>query len=241
MRKAIWRVGVAVLALFMVAPAAAADQGRGSGGRPSVVPAGHVSGSSGGALLGDWMAQLLAIPAPQNPLAQNAELCLDLGPNGKVLSPAGGKQDAKGNIKMKCEVEPGQSVLMVMPVGECSAAEDPPYHAETEPDQQACAIDALKSLQVTSITLQVDRERPVEIRNNRFLTVSPQGTAVLPANPVWGRPGETTTFAAASWTAEIRGLTKGNHVVVGTTKAIQGGSEISLEFIVRFTVGGRGH
>lgn len=239
MRRTIWRVGVAAVALFMVAPAASADQGRSDGGRPNVVPAVNVAGSGGGALLGDWMGQLLAIPAAGNPLAGKAELCLGLGPNGTVVSPAGGVQDANGNIDMECRVAEGQPVLMVMPTGECSTAEDRPYYAKNERAQQVCAVRALNSLDVTSITLRVDREQPVEIRNDRFLAVSPQGRVVFPEDPVWGRPGPAT-FAAASWIAEIRGMQRGNHVVVGTTKAIYQGTPISLRFTVRYQVGDRG-
>lgn len=238
MRTAIWRVAVAALALFLVAPAASADQGRADVGRPSVVPANNVAGSSGGALLGDWMAQLLALPASENPLAGNDERCLSLGRKGKVLAPAGGVQDANGDIEMECDVALGQSVLMVMPSGECSTAEKYPFYAKTERGQQACAVRALESLGVTSITLRVDGGRPVEIRNDRFLAVSPQGRVVLPAEPVWGRPGETT-FAAASWIAEIRGMERGEHVVVGTTNAIYNGQPISLRFTVHYNVGDR--
>lgn len=240
MRKAIWRVAVTTLVLFMAAPVASADQGRGDRGQPSVVPANNVAGSSGGALLGDWMGQLLAIPASKNPLAGNDELCLRLGRNGKVISPAGGVQDANGNIEMECAVPSGRPVLMVMPSGECSTAEDYPFYAKTERGQQACAVRALNSLMVTSITLQVDRGPLVEIRNDRFLAVSPQGRVVLPNDPVWGRPG-ATTFAAASWIAEIRGMQPGHHVVVGTTRAIYNGQPISLRFTVHFEVGAGGY
>ena len=238
MRKAIWRVGLVALTLFLVTPAAAAAEGRGDRDRPSIVPATSVAGSTGGALLGDWMGQLLALPKAENPLGGTAELCLNLGPGGAVVSPAGGVLDEELTIEMRCKVEKDQPVVIVMPVGECSTAEDPPYFALTEPDQQRCALRALESLDVTSITLKVDREQPVEIRTDRFLAISPQEQVDLPADPVWGRPGPAT-FAAASWIAEIRGMGPGQHTMVGTTTAISQGAPITLRFVVHFIVGRR--
>jgi len=113
--RTIPRIVVAVVALMLMAPAAAADQGKGSGdGRPSAVPAVNVSGSTGGELVGDWYAQNLALPADRSPFGGAANLCLNLGRHGRVLSPAAGLPDENGNLEMKCSVEVGRPVLMVM-------------------------------------------------------------------------------------------------------------------------------
>ena len=112
--KTIPRIVVAVLALMLIAPAAAADQKTGGGdGRPAVVPAVNVGGNAGSQLIGDWYAQNLALPAQSSPFGQTANLCLDLGRHGKVLSPAGGLQ-VDNKIEMSCTVNVGRPVLMVM-------------------------------------------------------------------------------------------------------------------------------
>jgi len=127
--RTIPRMVVAVVALMLMAPAAAADQGRGSGdGRPAVVPAVNVSGSTGGELVGDWYAQNLSLPADTSPFGGTANLCLNLGRHGRVLSPAAGRLDENGNLEMTCGVEVGRPVLLVMTSADCSSAEPKDFY-----------------------------------------------------------------------------------------------------------------
>jgi hypothetical protein len=78
----------------------------------------------------------LSRPADASPFGATANLCLDLGRRGKVLSPAGGIQDATGLIEMTCTVKVGRPVVMVMASSDCSDAEPPPFFAGTPREQR---------------------------------------------------------------------------------------------------------
>jgi len=237
--RTIPRILVAVIAVMLIAPtAAAADQGKGSGdGHPAVVPAVNVGGNTGGALVGDWYAQNLALPAKKSPFGGTDNLCLNLGRHGRVLSPAGGLEVNK-TIEMSCTVEVGRPVLMVMTSADCSSAEPPDYFGGTAAEQRACAVNFVKTtLVITSITVSVDGSRPVDIHSPRFFAVSPQRHTVFDADPVFGATPGPATFVAAGWIAEIRGMHRGHHVVVA--KATIKGYDL-IPFIVHFNVVGGG-
>lgn len=235
--KTISRIVVTVLALMLMAPVVAADQGKGDG-RPVVVPAVRIGGSTGGELVGDWYAQNLALPASASPFGGTANLCLDLGRHGKVLSPAGGLA-TNGNLEMTCSVRVGRPVLLVMTSADCSSAEDPPFFGKTEAKQRACAVNYLNGLDIKSITVSVDGSRPVDIHTPRFFAVSPQRRVVFPTDPVFDAKPGPATFVAAAWIAEIRGMTRGEHVVVGTLNIVLDGEPTTFPFTVHFKVGGR--
>jgi hypothetical protein len=240
--RVVSRIVVAVLSLMMFAtPVAVADERKGGDDRrPSVVPAGQVAGVTGGRLLGDWFVQNLSRPADASPFGGTANLCLDLGRRGKVLSPAGGIQDATGLIEMTCTVKVGRPVVLVMTSADCSTAEAPPFFAATARKQRACAVGALNSLDIRSINVSVDGGRAVDIHQPRFFEVSPQRRVVFPANPVFGATPGPATFVAAAWMAEIRGMKRGNHTVNGTTTLVSNGQTFVLPFIVHFEVVGGG-
>ena len=240
--RTIPRIVVAVVALMLMAPAAAADQGKGSGdGRPSAVPAVNVSGSTGGELVGDWYAQNLALPADRSPFGGAANLCLNLGRHGRVLSPAAGLPDENGNLEMKCSVEVGRPVLMVMTSADCSSAEPPPFSGRTAREQRACAVNSLNKLDIRSITISIDAAAPVDIHTPRFFAVSPQRRVVFPAGPVFDANPGPATFVAAAWIAEIRGMQRGHHVVIGTLNIALDGQPATFPFTVHFLVGGSDH
>jgi hypothetical protein len=238
------RIVAAVLALLVfAAPAAAADDRGGGGARhPSVVPADHVAGNSGGRLLGDWFSANFSLPADQSPFGNSANLCLDIGRHGRVLAPAGGLQDANRVIEMTCGVEVGRPVVLVMTSVDCSTAEvGTEFYARTAAEQRACAVDFLKSYDVRSINVSIDDGRSKDIHRNRFFEVSPQQHVVLPENPVYGAAPGPATFVAAAWMAEVRGLRKGDHTVkVLTPIGNADGSTSTYTFIVHLHVVGRG-
>jgi hypothetical protein len=235
------RIVVAVLALMMfAAPVAVADEGKvGGDRRPSVVPAGRVAGDTGSRLLGDWFVQNLSRPADASPFGGAANLCLDLGHRGKVLSPAGGIQDATGLIEMTCTVKVGRPVVLVMTSADCSTAEAPPFFGASAREQRACAVGFLNSLDIRSINVSVDGGRPVDIHQRRFFEVSPQRRVVFPENAVFDATPGPATFVAAAWIAEIRGMKRGNHTVNGTMTLVSEGQTFVFPFIVHFQVGGR--
>ena len=240
--KAIPRILIAVLALMLsTATVAVADHGHDDKDRVSVVPADRVGGSTGGALVGDWYAENLSLPRSDSPFGGTANLCLDLGRQGKVLSPAGGIADATGLIEMTCTVKVGRPVLLVMTSADCSSAEEPPFFGETAREQRSCVTEFLKGLDITSITVSVDGAKAVDIHSPRFFEVSPQRRVVFPEEPVFDNttPGPAT-FVAAAWTAEIRGMDKGRHVVDAALNLVAGGEQLVFPFRVTFkVVGGR--
>jgi hypothetical protein len=64
-----------------------------------------------------------------------------------------------------------------------------------------------------AILVSIDARRPVNIYSDRFLAVSPQMTADLPAPNILGVPDRETTFVAAAWVAMIRPLPPGTHTI----------------------------
>jgi hypothetical protein len=205
--RVIRRIALAVLAVMAcTAPVVGADERKGGDDRrPAVVPAGNLAGNTAGKLIGDWYAQILPRPVSASPFGGTADLCLDLGRHGKVLSPAGGI-DRGGYVEMTCTVKVGRPVLLVMTSADCSSAEDPPFYGKTAAEQRACVLEFINGLDITSITVSVDGERPVDIHEPRFLAVSPQRRVVFPSDPVFdARPGKAT-FVAAGWIAQIRGM-----------------------------------
>ena len=239
--RAIGRIALAALAVMAcTAPVVGADERRGGDHRrAAVVPAVNLGGNTGGQLLGDWYAQILPLPASASPFGGTADLCLDLGRRGKVLSPAGGI-DRGGYLEMTCTVRVGRPVLLVMTSADCSSAEPPPFRGQTRGEQRRCVVEFLKALDITSITVSVDGARPVDIHRPRFLAVSPQRRVVFPSDPVFGATPGPATFVAAGWIAEIRGMDRGRHDVVGVLNIVLDGQPASFPFTVHFNVV-RGH
>jgi len=244
--KLIARTIVAALALTTIlAPVAVGQTGPDANDhrRPSVVPASNVAGNSGGRLLGDWFVENLTLSASASPFGGSANICFDIGHRGKVLSPAGGILIPPENrvIEMTCPVEAGRPVVMVMTSADCSSAEPGPFFADTPRTQRTCALRNLSTIPVRSINISVDGSSPVDVHQRRFLEVSPQRSVVFPVDPVFQATPGPATFVAAAWTAEIRGMKRGNHTVVATPIYELEDGPLVLPFIVHFqVVGGRG-
>jgi hypothetical protein len=228
---------LAVAAMAMTAPVAVADGPRGDS-RARVVPAFKLAGDTAGELLGDWYVQNLSLPASQSPFAGSADLCLNLGHRGKVLSPSGGLFTAAG---MTCTVKVNRPVLLVMTSADCSSAEPPPFFGRTAAEQRACAIAAItrtpEIVDVRAINVSMDGQPAIDIHSRRFFAVSPQRRVVFPPEPVFGATPGPATFVAAGWVAEIRGMDRGRHVMRAIVETAAGPLP---EFIVNFDVV-RGH
>ena len=225
---------LAALVIACAAPVAAADGRTGGHRAPRVVPAFKLAGSTGGQLLGDWFVQNLSLPASASPFGGSADLCLDLGRRGKVLSPSGGLFTPQG---MTCRVRAGRPVLLVMTNADCSTAEAPPFFGATEAEQRACAIAALTStpeiVVLRSINVSLDGRPPVDIHSRRFFAVSPQRRVVFPEDAVFDAAPGPATFVAAAWIAEIRGMKRGLHVMRAVVETADGPLS---PFIVNFDV-----
>lgn len=204
---------LAALGVLCCSPAAAAGGPPGRDGTVRVVPAHRVAGETGGQLLGDWFVQNLSLPAPASPFAGSADLCLDLGRRGKVLSPSGGLLTPEG---MTCTVKANRPVLLVMSSADCSTAEPRPFFGRTAAEQRRCAIDALTNspdFEIQAINVSLDGAPAVDIASRGFFAVSPQRRVVFPENPVFDATPGPATFVAAAWIAEIRGMDRGRHVM----------------------------
>ena len=195
-------VGAALCVLLMVLCMAAVA---------SAHPPRHVrvvsTGQSGGKLLGQWWAQVLALPANPHP----KPLCLRLD-GGKVLAPV----QTRPKQTIHCKMRVGGSVLVVGDSAECSTNESPPFHGDTAVEQRACAIRELNEDKVTSLTGSVDGAPAIEFHRHRYEVVSPQTHAVFTAAggqfPVTAGPG---TFVGADHQALVRGLGVGHHTLSG--------------------------
>jgi hypothetical protein len=234
--RAIPRIFVAVVALMLcMSPLAAADQGKGGNNDgPRIVPVGKIHGNTGGDLVGDWYVHNLALPAESSPFGGKANLCLDLGRNGRVLAPAGGIVE-NDSIEMSCTVDVGRPVVLIATSADCSSAEAPPFFGSNKVEQRACVLNVLNNLLVIkSITISVDGASPVEIHQPKFFAVSPQRRVVFPQGPVFDATPGPATFVAAAWIAEISGMRPGHHVVV-ETPIIEGFSvpPFTVHFYVR--------
>jgi hypothetical protein len=200
----------AVVALCAAtAPAAASDVG--GHGRPDFVPVKRLGGLTGGELVGQWWAQVLAIPAAENPLfPPSPARCLTLGRNGKVAGMAGTARSAP----LTCTIKTGTPLFVAAGLSECSSAEPEPYKAVTEEEQRECAKEFFSSPVVVATLLSLDGGPPVDIHTERFQLVSPQTRVVFPAGAIYDAAAGPATFVGAAYAATLHGrLSPGRHTL----------------------------
>ena len=180
-------------------------------GDGQLVPAAkRLAGLTGGQLIGEETRLLLELPAAENPLAGAGESCFPTGHRGKVLIVWTRPEDEAP----ECVVKPGTSVFLFGAIWVCDEVEPPPSFAVGEKAQRRCAIEGLQTLLgFDAILVTVDGHRPVDIARNRFLAVSPQGTAQLPEGNILGVAPQETTFVAAGYVAMLRPLRPGKHTI----------------------------
>jgi hypothetical protein len=96
----------------------------------------------------------------------------------------------------------------------CDPLEPPPFFAVGEKAQRRCAVEGLHTLlDFDAILVTVDGRRPVDIGRERFVAVSPQGTAQLPEDNILGVEPQETTFVSAAYVAMLRPLRPGVHTI----------------------------
>ena len=229
MRIARWaRLLVAATAVCVVAsPVAQASPPDGK-----LVPASkRLGGMTAGQLLGEETRLLLELPAAVNPLAGAGESCFAAGRVLIVWTRVAGQPPAD------CVVKPGTPVFLFGGWVFCDEVEAPPFFAIGEEAQQACALEGLRTLpevQFDAILVTVDGGTPVDIGVDRFLAVSPQGTAQLPAGNIFGIAPRETTFATAGYVAMLRPLRPGEHTItVEIVGGPFGGTATSATITVR--------
>ena len=181
-------------------------------GHAKLVPAAkRLAGLTGGQLIGEETRLLLELPAAENPLAGAGESCFPTGHGGDVLivwtRPA-------GQTPAECTVKPGTSVFLFGGWVFCDEVEPPPFLAVGEEAQRQCAVEGLHTLlEFDAILVTVDGGTPTNIATERFVAVSPQGTAQLPEGNILGVAPQQTTFVTAGYVAMLRPLPPGEHTI----------------------------
>jgi hypothetical protein len=106
----------------------------------------------------------------------------------------------------------------------CDPLEGPPFFAEGAEEQRECAVEGLHTypdfVETDAILVSIDGGRPVNIKDERYVAVSPQGTAQLPVDNILGADPQETTFVTAAYVAMIRPLRPGVHTI--TVEAVGG-------------------
>ena len=118
---------LAVVALALAAPSAAAAPNRDAGG-----------------VLGDLWETVLETPTAENPFA-GGDPCVDLGP---VVAPLGPSLPS-----ITCTVKPSEGLFITGWSSECSTFEAPPYFGRDEAELRACARAADAGLPTPTITV----------------------------------------------------------------------------------------
>jgi hypothetical protein len=194
----------ALAAALCAAPVTAADDSLDHGRDAAVVPVHKVAGTPAGEFIGEgfvenYEAHAGDTPAPPDPCATvgDRKKALVMGPTGATTT---------------CTVD-RHTQLVIFGLGSaCSNVEPPPFFGADEAAQRACAIE-FDSGFVEELVVTVDGRAPVNIRTRRFEVISPQMTAQLPPNNVFGVPAQTATLVAHAWMAQVRKLRAGVHTI----------------------------
>jgi hypothetical protein len=189
----------AVAVALWVAPVAGAHDPQNERGGAGVAP-----GKAEWA--GEGWAQLYSLPLSENPFAGNGNPCLTVG--HKVIEEIGGH----------CTIEQGTTFTL----GTGSAWSSAEYPFPTTRAAQLALATAQDRESLVSMTVIVDGGHPVEIRRPPFEVFSPQRAVLLPEDNFLDNPDEhidihaqTATLSAHGWNAAIRGLSVGEHTIVG--------------------------
>lgn len=189
------------VALFAV-PIAAADGSHEHGRDAVVVPVHRVAGMPVGELVGgnwveDYEAHAGDTSSP-DPCATEGRRhkALIMGPTGETNT---------------CSVDRSTQLVVFGLGNACSDVEEAPYFGADEAAQRRCAMEGVEN--VKEIRVGVDGRRPVDIRRARFEVVTPQMTAELPEDNIFGIPARTATLVAYQWMAQVRRLRPGQHTI----------------------------
>lgn len=182
---------------------------------------GAVITPSEGRLVGEGWAQIYSLPLSENPFVGNGNPCLKLW-----------RRVVEAVNESPCTVREG-TALQFGRGSSWSNVEEP--FPVSEAAQRAVALAADQGL--TSVSVTVDGDPPVDIRRRRFELFSPQRTVRLPADNLFGVPAQTVTLTAHAWSALVRDLRPGRHTIV--VDAVWDGEAFGVPYDI--TVVRRGH
>jgi hypothetical protein len=199
-----------------------------------LVPAAkRLAGLTGGQLIGEETRLLLELPLAENPLNGAGESCFPAGHRGKVLILW---TRLEGQAPAECTVKPGTSVFLFGGFVFCDPLEPPPFFAVGEEAQRQCAVEGVHTLlEFDAILVTVDGGTPTDIGSDRFVAVSPQGTAQLPEGNILSVDPQETTFVSAGYVAMLRPLAPGEHTI--TVEVVGGPSESTTSATVSVVPG----
>jgi len=198
----------------------------------------RVAGFTAGQLLGEEWRQLLELPPNANPLAGTGDNCLSAGHEDKVLIVW---TTAAPTPPTVCNVKPGTAVFFFALSGECSSVEPPPFFGATEEEQRDCAIEWFANPFNREINLSLDGGPVVDIHQDPFRLVSPQGTTVFPEAPIFDATPGRATFVGSGWAATVRhSLRPGRHVINGEV-VLNGAPTVRFSLVVKVVKGRGGH
>ena len=191
------RCALVAAAVTLIASSPAAADGSAASARAVVTP-------SDGHELAEWHQTLLEMPAAVNPLWGTGEdPCVEFGPGAKLLS-------AISFGEVTCAAELG-TVVTTGWSHFCSSFEvGTEFYAVGKQEQRACARAVSGSETAVSVTVD---GHTVDIFKPQFTAFSPQTSVRLPADNVFGVPGQTVTVTAYGWRANIRNLGVGRHFI----------------------------
>lgn len=193
----------ALAAVLCVAPAAAADGSHGHGARAAVMPVHKIAGVPAGEHMGqEWVEEVYEVRADDPPpdpcaLGGHRRTALTMGPTGKTNT---------------CDIDRRTQLLVYGPSYACSDIEEPPGFGEDEAAQRVCAA-AGDYEYVQSLQVSVDGLPPVQFRRPRFEIFTPQMTAEVPENNLYGIPAGTAHLVGHQWVAQVRKLRPGQHTI----------------------------
>jgi len=171
----------------------------------------RLGGMTAGQLLGEETRLLVEFPVGSGPLGGGDESCFSSTGGAGVLIVWTRFEDEP---PAECVVKPGTPVFLFGAWVFCDEVEDPPFFAVGEEEQRECALQGVETLlEFDAILVSVDGGPAVDIGTDRYLAVSPQGTAQLPEDNIFGVDPQQMTFVTAGYVAMLRPLAPGEHTI----------------------------
>ena len=194
------RIVLAALAVGLCLPSMAGAHGASTAGGQLESPYVKVDGITGGEAMGLSWAVSYSLPA-----TEDRAPCLRLGRTRSILV-------AVDFEPVPCTVRRGTTLLVWGITNTCSTVDEPPFHAVGSAAQRRCARTLLEPI-IDSVTLTVDRGRPIDLKRPQFEIFSPLQHVQVPADNPFGVRAQRATFTAWGWVAWLKDLPPGQHTI----------------------------